>query len=89
MLCSSVAFVLMSGSIKGEDPSTVDVEHPCGGSAVVERPATATVKSAVKAEDVLPLLTRALHRVNEIKNIYVSRQHCVHTMALRFIVEQL
>ncbi|KAI0218919.1 hypothetical protein LSAT2_029414 [Lamellibrachia satsuma] len=63
----------MSGSIKGEDPSTVDVEHPCGGSAVVERPAIATVKSAVKAEDVLPLLTRALHRVNEIKNIYASR----------------
>ena len=72
MFSPALATTIDSDGVKGEDPSTVDVEHPCGGSAVVERPATATVKSAVKAEDVARLLTRALHRVNDIKNTYVS-----------------
>ncbi|KAI0218918.1 hypothetical protein LSAT2_029413 [Lamellibrachia satsuma] len=67
-----VAATIGSGCVKGDDTSTVDVEHPCGGSAVVERPATATVTSAVKTEDVARLLTRALYRVNDIKNTYAE-----------------
>lgn len=67
--CSSVVFMLSSGNIKGEDPSTVDVELPFGGSVVVERPSTATVRSEVKAEDFSRILTRALH---------VSKQHGEH-----------
>ena len=50
-----------SGGVRGEDASGVDVEHPCGGSAVVERPTAVTVQSTVKAEHVSRLLTRALH----------------------------
>ncbi|KAK2180098.1 hypothetical protein NP493_457g06004, partial [Ridgeia piscesae] len=34
-----------SGGVRGEDASGVDVEHPCGGSAVVERPTAVTVQS--------------------------------------------
>ncbi|KAI0208244.1 hypothetical protein LSAT2_007061 [Lamellibrachia satsuma] len=72
----AIALVATVGSkgVKAEDLSTVDVEHPCGGSAVVERPAIATVNSAVKAEDVASLLTRALHRVNDIKITYASQR---------------
>ena len=72
VLWAALVATVGSDGVKGEDLSTVDVEHPCGGSAVVERPATATVKSMVKAEDVARLLTRALHRVNDIKTTYVS-----------------
>ncbi len=61
-----------SGGVRGEDASGVEVEHPCGGSAVVERPTTVTVQSTVKAEHVSLLLTRALHRVADIKQTYVS-----------------
>ena len=64
-----------SGGVRGEDASGVDVEHPCGGSAVVERPTAVTVQSTVKAEHVSRLLTRALHRVADIKQTYVSIQH--------------
>ncbi|KAI0218920.1 hypothetical protein LSAT2_029415 [Lamellibrachia satsuma] len=76
LVAIALATTVGSGGVKGEDLSTVDVEHPCGGSAVVERPATATVKSAVKAEDVARLLTRALHRVNDIKKTYASQRLC-------------
>ena len=64
-----------SGGVRGEDASGVDVEHPCGGSAVVERPTAVTVQSTVKAEHVSRLLTRALHRVADIKQTYVSTQY--------------
>ena len=64
-----------SGGVRGEDASGVDVEHPCGGSAVVERPTAVTVQSTVKAEHVSRLLTRALHRVADIKHTYVSIQY--------------
>ncbi|KAI0218921.1 hypothetical protein LSAT2_029416, partial [Lamellibrachia satsuma] len=74
LVLAALVATVGSDGVKGEDPSTVDVEHPCGGSAVVERPATATVKSAVKAEDVARLLTRALHRVNDIKATYASQR---------------
>ena len=61
-----------SGGVRGEDASGVDVEHPCGGSAVVERPTAVTVQSTAKAEHISRLLTRALHRVADIKQTYVS-----------------
>ncbi|KAK2180096.1 hypothetical protein NP493_457g06003 [Ridgeia piscesae] len=49
-----------SGGVRGEDASGVDVEHLCGGSAVVEQATAATVQSTVKAEHVSRLLTRAM-----------------------------
>ena len=61
--------------MRGEDAPGADVEHPCGGSVVVERPTAARVQSTVKAASVLPLLTRAVHRLNDIKKIYVSNQN--------------
>ena len=64
-----------SGGVRGDDASGLDVEHPCGGSAVVERPTAVTVQSTVKAEHVSRLLTRALHRVADIKQTYVSIQY--------------
>ena len=69
--------VLADGGVRGDDASGLDVEHPCGGSAVVERPTAARGQSTVKAANVLPLLTRAVHRLNGIKNIYVSNQNYV------------
>ncbi|KAK2180094.1 hypothetical protein NP493_457g06001 [Ridgeia piscesae] len=76
MVLCAVALVATAGSggVRGEDASGVDVEHPCGGSAVVERPTAVTVQSTVKAEHVSRLLKRALHRVADIKQTYVSQR---------------
>ncbi|KAK2180095.1 hypothetical protein NP493_457g06002 [Ridgeia piscesae] len=76
MVVFAVALVATAGSggVRGEDASGVDVEHPCGGSAVVERPTAVTVHSTVKAEHVSRLLTRALHRIADIKQTYVSQR---------------
>ena len=82
-----------SGGVRGEDASGVDVEHPCGGSAIVKRPTAVTVQSTVKAEHVSRLLTRALHRVADIKRTYVSIQYtlvsicptCVRSIELHTI----
>ena len=74
MICVfPAAVVAMTGSIgvNGEDATRIDVEHPCGGLAVVERPKAATFKSTVTTDDITLLLTRAFHRVNDIKETYV------------------
>ena len=55
----------------------VDVEHSCGGSRATDfrRLAAGPAGTAVKAEDVARLLVRALHRITDIKHIYVSKGH--------------